>query len=105
MGIGSHWVSGLPSRAPKGSPPWLHLDPRWRLAPSWAVLACIGLGRQGGLGTALLHSLKLEGTGAFWEEYSQPGDPACPSMLCPETAISIPWGQFGLHVSPRAASG
>lgn len=90
MGGGSHRVSELPSRAPKGSSPWLHLDLRWRLAPSWAVLACVGLGRKGGLGAAQLPPLKPEGTGAFGEEYPQPGDPACPSWLCPETAITIP---------------
>lgn len=90
MGEGSHWVSELPSRAPRGSLLWLHLDLRWRLAPSWAVLDCVGLGRKGGLGTAQLPPLKLEGTGAFGEEYLQPSDPACPSLLCPETAISIP---------------
>lgn len=68
MEIDYHSVSELPSRAPKGSLLWLHLDLRWRLAPSWAVLASIGLGRKGGLGTAQLPPLKLEEIGAFGEE-------------------------------------
>ncbi|XP_021109552.1 collagen alpha-1(I) chain-like [Heterocephalus glaber] len=44
---GAPGSQGLPPRAPKGSPLWLHLDPRWRSAPSWAAQACVSQGRKG----------------------------------------------------------
>lgn len=80
----------LPPRAPKGSPLWLHLDPRWRSAPSWAAQACVRQGRKGWSLEPLKCPLSNQQPQEPSAKHPLPCDPACPSLPCPEAAISIP---------------
>lgn len=101
-GVGSE---GLSKPAPGGAPRGCTLTQDGVVHPAGQHRPAAGAGGRARAPGAPLAPSQTSRDRSLQEKSRPPCDPACPSLPCPETAISIPGGLVSLHVSPRAASG
>lgn len=105
-GVGARWLLGALFPSSQGDPPCgCTLTQDGVLHPAGKLQPALGL--EGRTGAPEPHNSPFQTIRdrSLQEKSPLPCDPACPSLLCPETAISIPGGLLSLHVSPWAASG